>query len=231
MKDIYNNQTYLNNNPSWGEEDSPMKVEVITRILKKNNISFKTVAEAGCGSGEILVLVRKTISATEHFHGFDTSNDAFSISVKKQTQKIRFENADITCLDIHVDLLLVIDVLEHIPDYFKFLENIHSKSRYTVFHIPLDMSVWSLFREKMLIESKSRVGHIHAFTEEFILDILEDHGFQIIDKSYTPPTFSHYSLKQKITHGFRSFLFLLNKKLASKTIGGYSIMVLAKNKV
>ena len=231
MQDIYNDQTYLNNNPTWGEEDSPMKVEAITRILKRNNISFKTAAEAGCGSGEILVQLEKQFPSAEHLYGFDISNDALAISIKKQTEKIRFENADITRLNVHYDLLLVIDVLEHIPDYFKFLEGIQDKSKYTVFHIPLDMSLWSLFREKMLIESKSRVGHIHAFTEEFILDILEDHGFEIIDKIYTPPTFLHHSLKQKITHGFRSLLFLMNKKLASKTIGGYSIMVLAKNKV
>jgi SAM-dependent methyltransferase len=233
MNDIYNDQTYLKHNPTWGEEDAPMKAEAITRLLKKNNISIKTVAEVGCGSGEILVQLQKEFPGAEKFYGFDVSKDALQIANRKQTDKIRFELLDIAGsnrTDLHFDLFLVIDVLEHIPDYFTFLKGIQNKGTYTVFHIPLDMSVWSLFREKMLIESKNRVGHIHAFTEEFILEILKDYGFDIIDKIYTPPTYSHTSIKQKITHGIRKFLFLLNNTLASKTIGGYSIMVLTKNR-
>ena len=104
------------------------------------------------------------------------------------------------------------------------------KSRYTIFHIPLDLSAWSIFREKMLIESKDRVGHIHAFTEDFILNMLKEHGFAIMDKIYTPPTFKHHSAKQKIINLFRQSLFALNKRFASKSIGGYSIMVLTENR-
>ena len=233
MKDIYNDQTYLKHNPTWGEEDAPMKAEAIAGLLGKNTISFRTLAEAGCGSGEILVQLEKKLPNAEKFYGFDISKDAFQIAAKKETDKIHFELLDLagsTKPELHFDILLVIDVLEHLPDYFAFLNGIRSKSMYTVFHVPLDMSVWSLFREKMLIESKDRVGHLHAFTEEFILSILKENGFDIIDKMYTPPTYTHQSIKQKITHGIREFLFLLNKKLASKTIGGYSIMVLTKNR-
>lgn len=208
-----------------------MKAAAIARLLKRNNIFFKTVAEAGTGSGEILVQLQKTFPATEKWYGFDISRDAFAIASQKQTDKLRFELADITKeANLHIDLLMVIDVIEHIPDYFSFLEGIKDKSTYTIFHIPLDMSVWSLFREKILIESKSRVGHLHAFTEEFILDVLQDHGFELVDKLYTPPTFTHKSVKQKLTNGIRKFLFLVNKRFAAKTIGGYSIMVLTKNR-
>ncbi len=83
MNDIYNDQTYLRNNPSWGEEDAPMKADAITRLLLKNNIDFKTVAEAGCGSGEILVQLENKFPETEKFYGFDISKDAFQIAVKK----------------------------------------------------------------------------------------------------------------------------------------------------
>ncbi len=230
MADIYNDKTYLRNNPSWGEEDASMKSEAISMLLKKNGIAFNTVAEAGCGSGEILVQLQHLFPQAEKFFGYDISRDAISIAIKKQTNQIIFENGDITAAKLYVDLMLVIDVIEHIPDYFGFLDGIRDKSAYTVFHIPLDMSVWSLFREKMLIESKERVGHIHHFTEEFTLQMLTDQGFTIIDKMYTPPTYTHTSIKQKITHGIRSMLFMVSKKFASKTIGGYSLMVLAKNR-
>jgi hypothetical protein len=232
MSDMYNDQTYLRRNPSWGKEDAPMKVKAIAKLLEKHNIPFRTVAEAGCGSGEILVQLEKQFPSTERFSGFDISADALAIAKTRQSGKIHFELLDFAesnRTDLYFDLTLVIDVMEHIPDYFSFLRGIHSKSRYTIFHIPLDLSLWSLFREKMLIESKERVGHIHQFTEDFILEILKDHEYTIIDKIYTPPTYTHDSFKQKITHGIRKCLFFLNKRFATKSIGGYSIMVLTEN--
>jgi hypothetical protein len=111
------------------------------------------------------------------------------------------------------------------------LDGINRKGKYTIFHIPLDLSVWSLFREKILIESKERVGHIHNFTEDFIKSILEDHGFKILFQTYTPPGFQVKSVKATIINNFRKLLFRINKRIASKWIGGYSILLLAENKL
>ncbi len=55
MADIYNDATYLNNNPTWHEEDAPFKAGKIAALLNNNHIDFKTVCEVGCGTGEILV--------------------------------------------------------------------------------------------------------------------------------------------------------------------------------
>lgn len=55
MNDIYNDNTYLKNNPDWHEKDAAFKADHIFKLLEKNPIQFETVAEIGCGSGEILV--------------------------------------------------------------------------------------------------------------------------------------------------------------------------------
>lgn len=229
MNDIYNDETYLSNNPTWHEEGAPFKTEKIISLLKRHPIALKTICEIGCGSGEILVQLEKNLPAEVQFTGIDISKDAMSIAMKKETQKIKFELKDIAQENRVFDLLLVIDVIEHIDNYFQFLDTIVSKGKYTLFHIPLDMSVWTLYREKMLIESKNRVGHIHNFTEEFILSILADHGFVVVDKIYTEPLFDSPTFKQKFANSIRKFLFLLNKKFSTKFMGGYSIMVLCKN--
>lgn len=230
MSDIYNDETYLSNNPRWHEEGAPFKTERIMKLLQWNPVAFKTVCEVGCGSGEILVQLEKHLPKDVQFTGLDISKDAMAIAKKKETGKIKFELKDIAAEEKKFDLILIIDVIEHIDNYFQFLDTIATKSKYTLFHIPLDLSVWSLFREKMLIESKERVGHIHNFTEDFILSILDDHGFELIDKLYTEPVFETPSFKQKFTNGIRKFLFLLNKRFATKLMGGYSIMVLCRNK-
>jgi SAM-dependent methyltransferase len=229
MSDIYNDQTYLANNPDWHEEGAAEKTAEIVRLLNRHNISFKTICEVGCGSGQILVELQKNLKAEIAFTGLDISKDAMSIAKKKETEKLKFFLKDIGDENSFFDLILVIDVIEHIENYFQFLDKIVVKSNYTVFHIPLDMSVWTLFREKILIESKERVGHIHNFTEDFILSILADHGFKVLDKHYTKPMFESPTFKQKIANGIRGFLFFFNKKFATKFMGSYSIMVLCEN--
>jgi hypothetical protein len=91
------------------------------------------------------------------------------------------------------------------------------------------MSVWALLREQMLIESKARVGHIHNFTEDFILSVLADYGFEVIDKLYTEPVYKRTSPKQQVVHLMREVLFKVNARFCTKTLGGYSLLVLTKN--
>jgi predicted TPR repeat methyltransferase len=232
MENIYNDGSYLTKNPSWHQEDAPFKALKIVELLEKNSIPISTIAEIGCGSGEILVQLEPQLKHITHFVGFDISKDAINIAKTKETKKINFELRDLTDKNekSFYDLLLVIDVIEHIDNYFSFLKGISSKSKYTLFHIPLDMCLWTLFREKMLIESKNRVGHIHNFTEEFILNILSDYGFEIVDKMYTEPVYKTKNIKQKIVRIAQKILFKINKKFCTKTLGGYSILVLTKNK-
>jgi SAM-dependent methyltransferase len=168
-----------------------------------------------------------------NFLGVDISQDAIDIAKTKETSQIRFESRDITNDQLiqRFDLILVIDVIEHIENYFKFLRDVCPRGRYTVFHIPLDMCMWSLFRENMLIESKERVGHIHAFTEDFIKSVLKDCGYKIIDQVYTEPNLKTLKTKQKLIEFVRKTIFKINKRFCSKTIGGMSILILAENEM
>ena len=229
MTDIYNNRTYLLNNPTWHEEDSFYKAKKIAELLKKSALTFQTVCEVGCGTGEILVQLSLQFPSIKKFTGFDISNDVFPIAKAKETDKVCFKLEDITNVNETFDLILVIDVIEHLENYFLFLDTISTKSKYTVFHIPLDMCMWSLFREQMLIESKNRIGHIHNFTEDFITNILEERGYRIIDKLYTEPSFKNISTKQKVINNLRKLLFRINKRFCMKTLGGYSVMLLTQN--
>ncbi len=231
-KDIYNDQTYLTNNPTWHEEDTGFKVDRIESILRKHQISFENVCDVGCGSGEILLQVLQRFPEVKNAVGYDISNDAIAIARKKSNDKLHFELQDIalTADSVNFDLMLVIDVIEHLENYFSFLDTISGKSRYFVFHIPLDMSVWSLMSEGILIESKKRVGHIHNFTEDFILSILTDYGFNVLGKAYTEPVNKVESFKQRIVDIIRKTLYKINPRFCSKFMGGYSIMVLAERK-
>jgi SAM-dependent methyltransferase len=231
MPTIYNDKTYLKNNPSWHEEDALFKAGKILQLLKRNHIVFDNVCDIGCGTGEIIIQLNALIEKNIRFVGFDISKDAISLAKTKETDNIKFQHKDFSesVSKEAFDLLLVIDVIEHIENYFRFLENIRRKGKFTIFHIPLDMYVWSLFREKILIESKQRVGHIHNFTEEFIESVLIDKGFTIMDRMYTEPIVNPVNLKQHIINRSRKMLYGINKRFCTKTIGGFSILLLARN--
>lgn len=231
MPDIYNDATYLTNNPTWHEEDAPFKTERILKILRRHSLAIQTVCEVGCGSGEILVQLARQLPPATQFVGYDISEAAIAIAQPKATPQIQFALKDLTSPDETVvfDLLLVIDVIEHLENYFDFLRKIVPRARYTVFHIPLDMSVWSLLREQMLLESKARVGHIHNFTEAFILSVLAESGFRIIDVLYTEPVYKQKTRKEHVIDAVRRVLFRLNPRFCTKTLGGYSLMVLTEN--
>ena len=232
MNNIYNDSTYSSNNPTWHEEDAVYKANLIASLLKHLPFTVQTICELGCGSGEILVQLSHLFPDVKNFTGYDISADALAIAKKKETENIHFELRDITTegSDSVFDLAMVIDVLEHVPDYFSLLSSVAALSRYTLFHIPLDMCVWSLFREGMLIEAKDRVGHIHNFTEDFILTILKDKGFEIIEKRYTSPINRSSKFKEKIIFMFRKVFFAINQRWCTKLIGGYSLLVMARNK-
>jgi cyclopropane fatty-acyl-phospholipid synthase-like methyltransferase len=229
--EIYKDGTYLKNNPTWDAEDSTFKANKILKLLSNHKIPLNSICEVGCGSGEILVQLSNNLSSNTKFFGFDISAHAINIAKKKETEQIKFELKDFTdvTLNQQFDLILIMDVIEHVEDYFKFLRALSTKSRYKIFHIPIDMCAWSLFREKMLIESKEKVGHIHVFTEDFIKSVLNDCGYKIIEQIYTEPIYNATSTKQKIIELIRRLLFKINKRFCSKTIGGISIMILTEN--
>lgn len=231
MENIYTSGAYLENNQSWHEEFAPLKASLIADLIRKNGLKLSRVCEVGCGSGQILAELEKQLPEIAALDGYEISPQAFDICKKKETGKIKFHLEDLTeKQNVHFDAMLIIDVIEHIENYFEFLRKLRPKADYFIFHIPLDVFMWTLFREEMLIESKKRVGHIHNFSEKFIKSILTDLGFEIIDSAYTKPMFDSMTFKQKTINIFRKFLFFLNKSFAVKTIGSYSILVLAKGK-
>jgi 2-polyprenyl-3-methyl-5-hydroxy-6-metoxy-1,4-benzoquinol methylase len=48
--------------------------------------------------------------------------------------------------DTYFDVVMAIDVFEHVEDYLGFIRRLRVKGEYKVFHIPLDLSVQTVLR-------------------------------------------------------------------------------------
>lgn len=224
------NSSYLKANPTWHSEDSPWKADQILRIISKNDIQFTSVVEVGCGVGEILnQLSLKLDDKKIMFSGYEIAPDAYKEAIKRENEFIKFYNEDLSFQDRVFDLLLMIDVFEHVEDYFSFLRNHKSKAVYKIFHIPLDISVLNIVRN-VPMKTRMAVGHLHYFTKETAIAALKDTGYEIIDTMYTPvmTEVNNKKFSTKIANIFRRLFCKISPDLTSRIFGGYSLMVLAK---
>lgn len=230
--EFYINGEYLKHNQTWGLEDVKWKANAIYKLLKKNNTPVSNIVDVGCGSGGILEELAQKDLNIQTLTGYDISPDAFDIATKRQTGKVSFVNADYTQTDFPpVDLLLAIDVIEHVDDFYGFLRKLKERSNHFVFHIPLDLCCRSIIKPHILLQQREAVGHIHYFTKEMALWFLKDTGYTIIDFVYTMPEIDvdpPRSFKQFVKKQLRRFSFFINKELSIKLWGGYSMMILLK---
>ncbi|MEO8413149.1 MAG: class I SAM-dependent methyltransferase [Ginsengibacter sp.] len=228
---MYIDGTYFNNNPGWGIKDSNWKAAIILQLLNSNHIVPGEVTEVGCGAGGILESLSKSIQRKISFYGYDISPQAIALAKEKERDNLIFFNEDFISKDIHTDLLLTIDVIEHVDDYYGFLSMLKSRSNYFVFHIPLDLSCRMVLKPHILLQQRNSVGHIHYFTKEMVLWFLQDTGFEIVDWVYTRPVTDKEpspGFKRNIKKILRNVSFSLNKDMSAKLWGSYSMMILAK---
>jgi len=186
VRAIYEDGTYLRNNPTWHEEESPWKANLVARMLKKHNIRPSTVCEVGCGAGGILECLAETLAEGTAFYGYDISPQAFEISRKKETEQLHFFLADVLQLEDQIfDVILALDVFEHVEDYVGFLRRLREKAAHKVFHIPLDLCVQWVLLSRPILKMRSSFGHIHYFSKETALATLKDAGYEVVDCFYT----------------------------------------------
>ena len=132
--------------------------------------------------------------------------------------------------DLHFDLVLAADVIEHVEDYLGFLTRLKPMADYKVFHIPLDLSAQSVARSRPITDLRHGVGHIHYFYKQTALAALEDCGYEILDYFYTASRLElpNQALSSRIMRIPRRAAFRVNPDLAVRVLGGFSLMVLAK---
>ncbi len=229
-RSIYADGTYLRNNPDWHSGDSPWKARHIKTMLDRNALAPATVCEVGCGAGEILLNLGGLMPPDTQFFGYDISPDAYRLCAKKSAPNFEFHLANLLEEPVHFDLVMAVDVFEHVEDYFGFLRKLRGKARYKMFHIPLDLSAFAVARRDPLINLWRQVGHIHQFTRDTAIAALEHAGYRIIDEAYTcgRTELAGQGWKTQLLKWPRKALHAVSPHAAARLLGGYSLLVLAE---
>ncbi len=234
IDDQYKSDEYLNKNPSWHVEDSEWKARQIHRVLTANSVNPSRICEIGCGVGQILQELQNKISNPGvEYYGYDIAPKAIGQARKLENEHLHFFSGNLLdeSNEDTFDLLLAIDVFEHVPNYLGFLEQCRTKATWKIYHIPLDVHVSSVLRNQ-LTQGRYTVGHLHYFNAASAIASLQDTGHEIIDWTYTAGAIelyrTHPSLKRALANLPRWLLSRLSTGLSARLLGGYSLLVLAK---
>ena len=230
-EEMYKDGRYLELNPTWHAEDSPWKAKQVFEMIRRNNLQPNYICEVGCGAGEILSQLQLLLSGPVSYTGYEISPQAFQLCKAKENERLRFRLDDLLLQDdAYFDIVLAIDIFEHVEDYFSFLRRLRNKGRFKIFHVPLDLSAQAVLRGSPILMQRRSVGHLHYFTKETALSALADTGYEILDHFYTShcidlPAKSFKNLLAKVP---REIAFQLHQDLAVRILGGFSLMVLAQ---
>jgi hypothetical protein len=232
IEDRYLDGSYLKKNPDWDRQDAAWKAEQVARILDDNGVPRQSLCEVGCGSGDILRSLARRFPGAQ-LYGYDISPqlERFWSMVDGCTGPIEFVLGDFHELNERFyDVLLMLDVFEHVRDPFSFLEQSRIHARWFVFHIPLDLSAFSVMRRSPLIKVRRGVGHLHFYTKDLALETLSDSGYSVRDWRYTGAyrNSAQRSLKTELARVPRQIAYALNKDLGVRVLGGETLIVLAE---
>jgi SAM-dependent methyltransferase len=226
---VYTDGSYRTLNPDWHVADSGWKAERIAAILTGNSVDFHSCVEVGCGGGQVLARLAQRLPG-KRYTGYDISADAASLW-RSLPETVSYRVGDFTSSDEAYDLLLLIDVFEHVEDYMSFLRRLSTRARWFIFHIPLEMHMSALLRDRQL-HSRRQVGHLHYFSRATALATLEDTGYRVVKAEYTNLSRETQEGRRPLTrlaNLFRAATQAVSVDLAAKVLGGYSLLVLCRN--
>lgn len=225
---IYTDGTYLRlTRGEWGRANGPLKAGWILRMLKMHpEIYVHRICEIGCGVGAILHELRSKLPSSE-LRGYEISPQAHELSLSFADARCQFICGSAFDDNEKFDLVLALDVAEHVEDCFAFLRQTREKGRFQIYHIPIEAHVSAILRGSNAWDT---VGHIHLFTLETAIRTLQHTGHRIIDSFVTDGILKspYRNLKSRIANVARAPLGIINKKLAARLLGGYSLLVLTE---
>jgi len=230
LQNVYFNGEHLERNPDWHVHASSWKARHVLRMLRRHQLSEHTIGEVGCGAGEVLRQLQLKMDFRCVLSGYDISPQAIELARSRENERLHFKRADILQEpDTYFDLLLILDVVEHVEDYFAFLRALKSLARDKIFNFPLDLSVQALLRNDGLMRRRRTYGHLHYFTKDLVLQSLTGEGYEVMDWFYAPFGIDFpVGLKGKIIRWPRMLFSAISDDLAARLLGGFSLFVLAR---
>lgn len=205
---LYSSDDYIIKNPTLHEEDSPWKISLITPLVDTLMTDFDrdevNLLDVGGGAGlissRVSAYLAKKYNKRVNKYALDLSPGMLSVQELNNPDMKMALNEDIreTSLpDKCIDLILMIDTIEHIPEPDKALRELKRISSHVIFKVPLEDNLKCKINDiatggeykKALIE---KLGHINVYNISSLTDLIRASGGTILGYYYTN-VFDYYN--------------------------------------
>ena len=201
IKNIYTSNYYLEKNPSLHEEETSWKIKKIKPLVDQFLVRFNEkklrLLDVGGGTGKILKEISEYIEKKHKIkvekYALDLTPKILELQRKNNSSLRKALNEDISHTSLkkkEIDLVLMIDVLEHIPNPKRALKELNRISDYVIFKVPLEKNLIMILANfltlgKVRKKIIQRLGHINVYNLRILNKQLENNGFYIISSNYT----------------------------------------------
>lgn len=195
--DIYSSGEYIELNPSLHNEDSFFKFSNIKDVLQKSgilefNVKYK-ILDIGGGNGQVgkyfcEYLIEKGIDF--EFDALDLSEDMLKIQKLNNQYLSRTYSGELDLVPECYDIILLIDVIEHIEEYNSFLNKLNFKTSHVIFNIPIEKNIFDRLRNYYLrngyyLEQYRTLGHVNFYSYSSSVQLLRNY-FDLIEFKFVP---------------------------------------------
>jgi len=197
-------------------------------MLTDEGLYPRSICDVGCGTGGVISHL-KSARSDVRMVGYEVSTQAVSLA-RERHPEVEVVATDAGRPDERFDLLLLLDVFEHVDDYLGFLRSHVDLARWFIFHIPLDMSVQTVLRMTPLLDVRAKTGHLHYFSRETALATLRDTGYAVLRERFTKGAMelTRQGLRTRMAAVPRRVAYRVQPNLAARMLGGFSLLVLAE---
>lgn len=230
LDERYSAGNYLAENSDWHEARAEWKAQQVAHMLAKHSLVPRTICDIGCGTGGVLDALEALMPNSPTLTGYEIASQAINLAPLDRRRRIELIEGSHDIDDRQFDLLLALDVFEHLEDYYGFLRGIRAKAPLAIFHIPIDTALTTVLRPGPVLRSYRKVGHIQHYTPTLALEALRHVGYKIVDYQYTVPArvANPKSIRGRIGRAARLSLARMNLEFASRLVPGFSLLVLAE---
>lgn len=175
-EDKFNEQTYIANNPTLALEDVEYKFYYIQQLLQKIEVSNNkvTILDVGGGGGFLGRMICDYFfkqGKSIEFHILDVSQKMIEVQKNNNPYVSKSHNCYLEDLNVDTkfDLVLMIDVIEHIPNKDEASSMLQKISKYTIYNIPTEVNLIDVLRNlymknKYFKLQTETLGHLHFFS-------------------------------------------------------------------
>jgi SAM-dependent methyltransferase len=251
-KNLYSTDEYIIKHPSLHKQDSPWKVSKIIPLVDKciRDIDKKQINLLDIGGGAGLILnavsayIEQKYCITVNKFALDLSPGMLEIQKKNNPDLKRALNEDIrktSLCDKEIDVTMMIDLLEHVPDPAEALKETRRISEFVLLKVPLENNLFLRIKNfvkkgktrQYLIESS---GHINVYDFRGLKKQIENNLGQVVESYFTNVfdyylSSGHYKKQMRVRYRLMYFvascMFRLSPRLCSLIFCDF-VMILVK---